>query len=118
RRLDDAPQLIAIVKKILAEGFRESNPVCCQQFPHFRQSHPRNLTTNGHQWTRIRKRILTRVRRSIHFEKFVPISVHSRFKTSASTPAVSASCASVMVSGGVKLMTFACPPSGSKMKPR
>jgi hypothetical protein len=36
RRLNDAAELVAIVQKILAEGFRQLNPARGEQFPHFR----------------------------------------------------------------------------------
>ena len=39
RRGDDALELVGIVQKILAEGFRELNPVRRQQFPHFGKFH-------------------------------------------------------------------------------
>ena len=43
RRINDAPELVAIVQKILAEGFRQLNPARGQQFPHFRKLHREGL---------------------------------------------------------------------------
>src|SRR5262245_18014986 len=81
RRRHNAPELIGIMEKILAEGSGQPDFVPGQDFFYGRQR-------------------------------------HRRPKTSARVSSAPSSWRCVIVSGGVKLSTFACSPSGRRMKPR
>ena len=67
-----------------------------------------NLNTDEHKWTGMKNPNGKSV-----FHLRSPVA-----KTPLSAATAFANCVLVMVSGGVKLMTFACPPSGRRMKPR
>lgn len=48
--VDDAAELIAVVEKILAEGFGELNPFASEEFPHFREFHARTFARAARAW--------------------------------------------------------------------
>src|SRR5207253_1720070 len=98
--LDDFAKLVGVMKEILPQGPGELNLVLFQNLLHFRELHAgvffknvrtKNTETEGH-----------------------PETVDSN-TVCANALTADRSCFSEIVSGGVRLMTFECSPSGKRM---